>query len=402
MAGRLAHTTGPGGGEGLVVRVETRIGRVDRAAWDGLDHGPSPFLRHGFLQALEDSGSIGGRSGWGPVYVLVELGGGLAGAAAGFVKVHSYGEYIFDFGWASAAARAGVPYYPKLVFAAPVTPATGRRLLLAPDLSAADAELVTEALAAGARAIADDAGCQSIHWLFCTGDEQARLAELGFFPRASFQYHWRNRGWGSWDDFLGALRSRKRKQLRKERDRVHAEGGHVTWAPGRELDEGALDDLDRWYRTTTDNHGGRDYLRPGFFHRLAETLPDEMLVAQVHDGGRRIAGALFLETPAALYGRYWGCDRDSPLLHFEVAYYAAIERCCRRGTPLFEAGAQGEHKLLRGFLPAPTYSAHWLRHDGLHTAIEEYAGREARAVAREMAELAKVGPYRAEGDGGDD
>ncbi len=400
MKDRDPLSTGPAPRETIEIHAVTRLAGVDREAWDALDHGPSPFLRHGFLQALEDSGSVGGRSGWNPVYVLARRGARLIGAAAGFIKTHSYGEYIFDFGWAQAAARARVPYYPKLVFAAPMTPATGRRLLLAPDLDADDPRrAVTAALAAGAREVAEQAECISIHWLFCTADEQDALAHLGFTPRASFQYHWRrDPAWRAWPDFVGAMTSRKRKQLTKERARVAAQIAPVEWRTAAELDTACLDDLDRWYRTTTEEHGGTDYLRPGFFHRLAETLPGPIRVAVAHQEGKRIAGALFFETDAALYGRYWGADARVEFLHFEVAYYAAIDRCLARGTPLFEAGAQGEHKLLRGFLPCPTYSAHWLRHPGLSAAVADHCAREATALAHEMGELAAAGPYR-RGDG---
>ena len=382
----------------LAIRGVATIAEVDRAAWDRLDHGPSPFLRHGFLTALEASGSIGRRSGWRPVYLLAEAGGALVGAVAAFIKAHSYGEYIFDWAWAGAAERAGLDYYPKLVVAAPITPATGRRILIAPG---ADRPAVTRALAAAVRAVADDAGCSSIHWLFCTEDEQAALAGLGFAPRASFQYHWHNRGYRTFDDFLAALASRKRKQLRKERARVHAAIDGLTWIPGGELTTAQLDRVDRWYRTTVEEHGGHDYLRPGFFHRVAAELPDLTWVAEVAVGGRPAAGALFFETPHGLYGRYWGSDVELDCLHFETAYYAGIERCIARGLPLFEAGAQGDHKLVRGFAPSPTYSAHWLRHPGLAEAIGDFLAREQRAVAQRMAELAAYGPYRADdGDGG--
>ncbi|HZJ64573.1 MAG TPA: peptidogalycan biosysnthesis protein [Kofleriaceae bacterium] len=377
------------------------IADVDAPAWDGLDHGPSPFLRHGFLRALEESGSIEPatarkrRSGWASLYLLAEQGGRLVGAVPAFVKTHSYGEYIFDWGWANAAQRAGLHYYPKLVVAAPATPATGPRLLIAPG---AGAGAVREALIGAVRAVADDAECSSIHWLFCTRDEQAQLARAGFFARASMQFHWHNRGYGTFDDFLGQLKSRKRKQLRKERERARAAIERLSWIAGAELDEARLDDLDRFYRNTTDQHGGRDYLRPGFFHALARHLPEAMRMVEVVAGGRRVAGALFLETDRALYGRYWGADVHVDLLHFETAYYAGIERAIERRLPLFEAGAQGEHKLLRGFDPMPTYSAHWIRHPGLAAAIEDYTRREAAAVAAQLAELAQYGPYRNAGD----
>lgn len=383
----------------ISVRTAQAIGAVDPAAWDGLDHGASPFLRHGFLRALEDSGSIGGRrSGWIPSYLLAERAGRLVGAVAAFVKNHSYGEYIFDWGWASAAQRAGIRYYPKLVIAAPATPATGRRILLAPGAGAD----VQRALLGAVRRLADDAECSSIHWLFCTAEEQEELAAAGYFPRATFQFHWKNRGYRTFDDFLAQLKSRKRKQIRKERQRARAAIEALVWRAGGELNQASLDDLDRFYRITTASHGGRDYLRPGFFHRLAETLPDAMRVVEVSSGGRRIAGALFLETPAALYGRYWGADTHVDLLHFETAYYAGIDRAIERELPLFEAGAQGEHKLLRGFEPSPTYSAHWIRHAGLAEAVEAHTRRESQAVAAELAELAKYGPYRDAGDAEDD
>jgi predicted N-acyltransferase len=378
--------------------VVASIADVDRAAWDALDHGPSPFLRHGFLRALEESGSIGGtgrrRTGWTPAYVLAERAGTLVGAVAAFVKDHSYGEYIFDWGWASAAQRAGLRYYPKLVIAAPATPATGKRILLAPGAG----RDVRDHLLAGVRAVADDTKCSSIHWLFCTADEQTELARAGFFPRVTLQFHWKNRGYASFDDFLAQLKSRKRKQLRKERERARAAIDRLAWIDGTEITEPQLDDLDRFYRITTANHGGRDYLRDGFFHLLAAYLPEAMRVVEVTKDGRRIAGALFLETEAALYGRYWGADTHVDLLHFETAYYAGIERAIEKRIPLFEAGAQGEHKLLRGFEPTATYSAHWIRHEGLAAAVEDYTSREAQAMSVELAEMAKFGPYRSDND----
>lgn len=400
----------------LLIRVVASAADLDED-WDRLDHGVSPFLSRGFLRALEQSGSIdspGGasRSGWRPAYVLVEAGGQLVGGVAAFLKSHSYGEYIFDFGWANAALRAGLPYYPKLVIAAPGTPATGPRLLLSRQLSEAQREHVLDALVAGVREVSDRGGCSSIHWLFCTKDEQAALARRGFFPRASLQFHWHNRGYQAFDDFLAALRSRRRKQLRKERARVHAQLDGVSWRSGAELDDDALHDLDRWYRTTTDNHGGRAYMRPGFFTHAAAQLPRAMQLLCAERGGARIAGALFFVgqaegdpagagTGGALYGRYWGTDVPLELLHFEVAYYAGIDRCIELGLPLFEAGAQGEHKLLRGFSPSPTYSAHWLRHAGLAEAIERHCALEAQELASQLSELAALGPYHA-GDSGDE
>jgi hypothetical protein len=318
------------------------------------------------------------------------------GGVPTFVKSHSYGEYIFDWGWASAAQRAGLDYYPKLVIAAPATPATGLRMLIAPG---ADAGLVRKALIAAVRQIADDTECSSIHWLFCTAEEQRVLEDAGYAGRDTYQFHWKNRGYATFDAFLGELKSRKRKQLRKERAKAKAAIDGVRWFRGDEMSEAQLDDMDRFYRNTTDNHGGRDYLRPGFFHRVAETLPEAMRVVFVEQAGKRVAGALFFETAAALYGRYWGADVRVDLLHFETAYYAGIDRAIDQKLPLFEAGAQGEHKLVRGFEPALTYSAHWMRHPGLMAAVKDSVTRERIGVAAEIAELSKYGPYRGQGDG---
>ncbi len=373
---------------------------VDAGEWDGLDHGASPFLEHGFLRALELSGSIGKKAGWDPYYLIArDAGGGLLGAVAAFEKTHSYGEYIFDWQWARASQQAGVPYYPKLVIAAPVTPATGPRILVAPG---ADRDLATRALAAAVRELADDLGCLSIHWLFCTADEQRCLDELGFAPRASYQFHWHNRDYGSFDDFLAEMSSRKRKQFRKERRRCREQIDDLEFVPGDALSRQDIDDLDQFYRHNVHAHWGEDYLKAGFFHHLQDLLPHRLQFARVRQGGKTVAGAIYLETEQALYGRYWGCRCDVEFLHFETAYYAGIERCIERGIPLFEAGAQGEHKLLRGFEPSPTYSAHWFRIGEFDRAIRAFLVDEARAVEVRMARLAEYLPYkRCAGDTGE-
>ncbi len=386
----------------LIIRCVGSMKEIDHAAWDRLDHGSSPFLKSGFLRALELTGSIGVGSGWQPCYLLAEVpsatasgddeSGELVGAVPAFIKSHSYGEYIFDWRWAGAAERAGIPYYPKLVVAAPVTPATGNRILLAPGV---DVEFVTAALVAGLKEIADRTECSSIHWLFCTEDESKRLAAMGFAPRATFQFHWHNRGYETYEDFLASLTSRKRKQLRKERRRaLAAVDGPVEFVAGREIDKARLAAMDRYYRRTVFAHGGIDYLRPGFFHRLHELAPELLLFAEARRGGKPVAGAIYLETEKGLYGRYWGCDEEIEFLHFETAYYAGIERCIERGIPLFEAGAQGEHKLLRGFMPSPTHSCHWIRHPGLHAGISEFLEHDRRMTEARMARLAECCPYK--------
>jgi hypothetical protein len=343
------------------------------------------------LRALELSGSVGGDSGWLPFYVLAEGGGELVGAVAAYLKLHSYGEYIFDFEWARASERAGIAYFPKLVIAAPVTPATGRRILLAPGT---DEEAVTHALVHGVREIADRLDCSSIHWLFCTADEQATLASLGFAPRASYQFHWHNDGYTDFDDFLSRMSSRKRKQIRKERRRCLDGVDAVEWIEGDALAADDLAAMDAFYRRNVEAHWGEAYLRPGFFHHLQRLLPERLRFVRARRGDQAVAGAIYLETERGLYGRYWGCDEHVELLHFEAAYYAGIERCIERGIPLFEAGAQGEHKLLRGFAPSPTYSAHWLRHSGLNRAIRAHLVEEAAVVKMRMLRLAEHLPFK--------
>ena len=379
----------------LEVRALPRISMVDPARWDALDHGHSPFLRHGFLLALEASGSVGEGTGWLPVYLVAEavLGGAreLVGAVAAYVKTDSYGEYIFDWAWANAAERAGLCYYPKLTISAPFSPVTGRRLLLRPDVPQGE---IAGALVDAAEEAAVGFGCSSIHWLFCAKDERDELAHRGYAPRSSFQFHWHNRGYSSFDDFLAQLRSRKRKQIRRERARALEAISSVDMVPGADLQPEDTVAMDRYYRSTVFSHGGFDYLRPGFFRELCRRCPEGVLFARARRRGETVAGALFLESDSGLYGRYWGADENVDLLHFELAYYAGIERCIAQKTPLFEAGAQGEHKLLRGFEPSPTYSAHRLFHPGLDRAVRGFLAEEACAVAARMAALAGYGPYR--------
>ena len=389
----------------LTSRVVSSLASVDAAQWNALEHGPSPFSEYGFLRALERSGSVGPEAGWDPAYILVEVGAAsargpgeiperrLVGAVAAYVKAHSYGEYIFDWAWAQAAERGGLAYYPKLVVAVPMTPATGPRLLVARDVSRGP---VVAKLVAEVRALADRRRCGSIHWLFTTAAEQAELREHGFLPRASFQYHWHNDGYASFDEFLARMTSRRRKQLRKERARVHAAVPAVEWVPGAELTPDDLEVIDRFYRGTTHNHFGQDYLQAGFFQAVVEEQPERVQWARVRRGERTIAGALYFATDAALYGRYWGCAEEVEFLHFEVSYYAAIDRCIARGTPVFEAGAQGEHKLIRGFVPASTHSSHWIRHPGLAAGVERFLVDEAAAVGEHMRQLATLLPFRAD------
>lgn len=382
----------------LSINIVDDLATVDQAAWDALDHGPSPFLEYGFLRALELSGSLGKDSGWLPFYVLAQSEGGrLEGAVAAFVKLHSYGEYIFDFQWAKASERAGIPYYPKLVVAAPVTPATGNRILLREDT---DEEAVTHGLVHGVKQLADELGASSIHWLFCTAREQDTLARLGFAPRASYQFHWHNHGYADFDAFLARMSSRKRKQFRKERRRCGEDVDALEWIEGEDLTAVDIETMDGFYRRNVSAHWGEAYLRPGFFRHLQRLAPRRLKLFRAVRGGEAIAGAIYLETERGLYGRYWGCDERVEFLHFEASCYAGIQRCIDRGIPLFEAGAQGEHKLLRGFAPSPTYSAHWLRHPDLDRAIREFLREEAMAIEMRMRRLSEYLPYKRGADDG--
>ncbi len=381
----------------LQIRAVHELSGIDAEAWNALDHGHSPFLEWGFLRALEMTGSTGGPAGWAPVYLLaeeiVDQEVTLVGAIPCFLKDHSYGEYIFDWGWARAASRAGLRYYPKLVVAAPVTPATGNRILLRRD-AGDEPDVVAKVLVAAVRELADATDCSSIHWLFTTEQEHQLLDSVGFMSRLSFQFHWHNAGYEDFDAFLATLASRKRKQIRKERRRALTAVDGLSFVPGAEMSAQDVEDLDQFYRRTTQRHGGQDYLRPGFFKRLVDLMPERVQFAKVTRNDAIVAGALYLETPGALYGRYWGCAEEIEFLHFETAYYAGIERCIERNIPLFEAGAQGEHKLLRGFTPSATYSSHWIRHEGLRQAVGQFLADERAQLPDYMKELGQFAPYK--------
>jgi predicted N-acyltransferase len=376
------------------VRLVSSIAEVTAAAWDALDHGGSPFLRHGFLRALEETRSIGKASGWEPHYLLIERGGTLNAAMAAFVKRHSYGEFIFDWEWARASERARIRYYPKLVVAAPMTPATGPRLLLDPALDPEARRAAAAELVAAARRLASDKGCSGLHFLFVTREERDLLAELGVSPRASFQFHWQNRGYADFADFLSRMSSRRRKQARKERERARAAVDAIDWLKGESLGAADLAAMDRFYRDNVDAHYGTAYLEPGTFELLARYLPDNLVMARACRGGDIVAGALYLETDRGLYGRYWGCDESIPNLHFEMTVWGPIERAIQRGQAIYEAGAQGSHKLLRGLEPNPTHSCHQLFHPALAEAIGQFLCEEERAVHHHMARLAAAGPFK--------
>lgn len=365
---------------------------MDRQAWDALVGEDDPFVEHAFLHALERSETVGGDSGWLPTHVTVWDDDRLVGALPLYEKDHSYGEFIFDWAWADAAMRLGIRYYPKLVSMVPVTPATGRRLLVAED---ADRAAVVELLVEGVFEAAERVGASSAHLLFLSERERRELAgheELR--PRLTQQFHWHNDGYGSFDDFLARFRSSMRKQVRRERRSVAASGLDVRVLDGTELGDPEWRALRRFYLDTCAKRGSPPYLTGRFFELIRETFAHRVVAALAYRDGAPIAGSLNFEKGAALFGRYWGCDEEHEFLHFELCYYRLIERAIDRKMSRFEAGAQGMHKLRRGLMPSPIHSLHWIRHPVLARAIGEYLPREAFATQRQMQELEHHGPFR--------
>jgi predicted N-acyltransferase len=361
-----------------------------------------PFLEHAFLNALELSGSVSDDAGCVPRLVLARDRGRLVGAIPLYLKTNSYGEFIFDWAWADAAQRAGIRYYPKLVAAIPFTPATGHRILLAPD---AGADAVTRALLKGVDELATEERVSSVHFLFCTDAEKAQLGAAHYAPRLSMQFHWENRRdrpFDDFDDYLSTFRSRNRKQVRKERAAAAAHGLTFRVATGPELDDRDWAALQQFYAANVARHQGIEYLQPAFFDVVRETFSDRLVATLAYHGRTPVAGTVNFEKGRHLYGRYWGCLGDWEMLHFELCYYQLIERAIARRYTRFEAGAQGEHKLKRGLLPSFTHSAHWIRQPQFAAAIGDYLIAEAKSVEQRAAAYASHSPFRdASGDEGD-
>lgn len=374
----------------LAFRTLRAVSEVSPAAWDALVGPDDPFTEHAFLSLLETSGSVGPRAtGWIPCHGVVHAGETLVGAMPLYAKLHSYGEFIFDFAWAQAAMRARIAYYPKVVSAVPLTPATGARLLL---LDQAPRIQVTQALVQGARALLGELRASSLHVLFCTEAESRALGALGLHPRKSYQYHWQNPGWASFDEFLSALRNASRKQIRKERERAQASGLALSMRPASELSEHDWDAMWHFYNATIDDKGSTPYLTREFFEGLRNSKT--AYASMAHEGDAPVAGSLFFWKGHSLYGRYWGAHREVPMLHFELCYYLPMEWGLARGMRRFEAGAQGEHKIKRGFLPSLCHSAHLAVHPGLDQAIARFVLEESAGVDRDMHMLAELTPFK--------
>jgi len=351
----------------------------------------NPFITHAFLKALEDSKSVSPKAGWAPAHVLVHRDGALVAAAPTYVKSHSLGEYVFDHAWADAYERAGGDYYPKLQVAVPFTPATGRRLLVRDDV---DQDEARRTLVKGLRALRERLGASSVHVTFLPRDEWEALGNSGFLQRTDRQFHWVNEGYGGFDDFLGALASRKRKTIRRERRDALAPGIEIDWLTGSDIREAHWDAFFAFYQDTGSRKWGRPYLTRRFFSLVGEAMADRILLVMARRAGRYIAGALNFIGNDALYGRNWGAVEDHPFLHFEVCYYQAIDFAIARGLKRVEAGAQGEHKLARGYRPVLTYSAHDLADPALRRAVAAYLERERLYVTEEARALGDFTPFR--------
>ena len=391
----------------FTVRLVPSIADLDPAAWDACANPPgiseseaegerfNPFVTHAFLHALEASGSTGGRSGWTPAHVLVEDGGRIVAAAPSYLKSHSMGEYVFDHAWADAYARAGGDYYPKLQVAVPFTPATGRRLLAARDAP----EGALEALVAGLREVRRQAEASSIHVTFPTAEDASRLERMGFLVRHGEQFHFLCDGFANFDDFLAALASRKRKSIKRERRDALGDEVTIEWVTGSSIKPAHWDAFFTFYMDTGSRKWGRPYLNRKFFALVGVTLADRILLVMAKRGGRYIAGAINFIGDDALYGRNWGAIEERPFLHFEVCYYQAIDFALSRGLKRVEAGAQGEHKLARGYRPVVTYSAHEFDDARLERAVADYLRHERSAVARTIAHYESHAPFRRGEDG---
>ena len=384
----------PDGAPALTLTLHSAIAEIPAAAWDACAGEGNPFVSHAFLSALEDSGSAGPRTGWLPRHAaLRDAAGGLLAVAPMYAKSHSYGEYVFDHGWANALERAGGDYYPKLQVAAPFSPVPGPRLLVRPGAGVPHATLAG-ALAQACREL----GFSSVHVTFCTEPEWQALGQSGWLQRLGMQFHWENEGYAGFEDFLGALSSRKRKVLRRERRDANAAGLTFQALSGTDLRERHWDAFYRFYTSTVDRKWGSAYLTRRFFSLLGERLGDRVVLMLAENAGRPVAGALNLVGAEALYGRNWGCTGDWPFLHFELCYYRAIDWAIAHGLKRVEAGAQGRHKIQRGYLPKPTYSAHWIAHAGLRRAVADFLVEERREIATEMDALAADSPFRQGGE----
>ena len=380
----------------MKVAVHDSISSIAREDWDVLAGDDYPFLRHTFLELAEHTGSVSPDAGWTPRHLTLHSGGKLRAAMPLYEKSHSWGEFVFDWAWAQAYEQAGLDYYPKLVSAIPFTPAPSTRILRADH---GDHEAVQVLLSAAIR-LASDSGCSSLHVLFPTTDEVSLFQDAGFLVRKDCQFHWHNRGYTNFDDFLATFTSAKRKKAKRDRRRVAENGIRFRRLRGADLDKGAWSTVYALIARTFMLRGSLPYFNQAFFEGLSTSLPDNILVIMAEKGGTPVAAAVFYESDTTLYGRYWGSDGHFDALHFETCYYQGIDYCIDAGKQLFEPGTQGEHKISRGFSPVQTWSAHWLAHPEFADAIERYLDEEGRHVDRYIENVDAHTPYKSGKDQG--
>ncbi len=380
-----------GGDDTITAEAVSSIAEVGQAAWDACANPAGrayhPFVSYAFLSAMEESGSVRPGTGWAPRHLVLKRGAEVIGVAPAYLKGHSQGEYVFDHAFADAYARAGGRYYPKLLTAVPFTPATGPRLLSATEEG-------RRLLAQVGPQVAAQLGLSSFNVNFPDGRDIEALSAAGYLIRKGQQYHFEDEGYGDWDGFLAALSSRHRKSLRREREAVRAAGVEIDWVTGADVTEAVLDAFWRFYQDTGGRKWGHPYLTRRAFSLLAERMPDDLLFIMARRGGRWIAGAMNLIGGDALYGRYWGRTEHVDFLHFEVCYYQAIDFALSRGLKRVEAGAQGEHKVARGYKPVATHSAHWFADEAFGQAVGAYLEREREAVEEELEFLSEFTPFR--------
>jgi uncharacterized protein len=373
------------------IEIADSLADIDPASWNRMVPDNHPFLQHEFLAGLEQYGCVTEAIGWIPRHFLLYREGQLAAAAPAYIKTNSFGEFVFDHSWATAYERSGLRYYPKLVLAVPFTPVTGRRLLLAAET---EREALARHLIPAIIESADDSGLSGIHALFTAPEDRPSLEQAGFLPRMDYQYHWRDREYTDFEHYLSFFRSHKRKNIRQERRRVCDQDIRLRRLHGHELDAEQLDAVYRFYRSTFAKKGNYPALTFEFFRHLTKTMGSSMVIVLAEQHGRAIAASVDFRSDDTLYGRYWGCDRELDALHFEACFYQGIEYCIERKLKVFEPGAQGEHKITRGFLPTPTWSMHRLRDERFHSAVAEYLGREIEALQQYRRELDQLSPFR--------
>ena len=371
----------------LTARIAPAVGALPQDEWDALAGSDNPFVSHAFLSALEDSGSVGHGTGWTPVPLVIEdAAGRLAAALPAYAKGHSQGEYVFDHAWADAWERAGGDYYPKLQIAAPFTPATGPRMLLR------DITLATPILRA-AEMLCEQQEFSSAHATFIEPAQLPLFEAAGWLTRSDIQFHWQNQNYRDFEDFLGALASRKRKAIRKER-KAAQEGVEIRALSGEAIEPGHWDAFWQFYQDTGARKWGTPYLTREAFDLFGARMGERILLVLAYREGRPIAGALNFIGGSALHGRYWGCSEDKPFLHFELCYYQAIDAAIERGLARVEAGAQGGHKLARGYEPVRTWSAHWIADPAFREAVADFLVREREGVAADQLFLGSRTPFR--------